>query len=372
MNGYEGFASTLRQKRKSFGLTQKQLAELIGYTEKSVSKWEAGEALPPSFLLPKLSEVLRVSIDELFNTDTEPTYFLGIDGGGTKTEFLLTDKDGHIVNRKILRESNPVDIGFDKACEILESGIREVCGDISLGKISVFAGIAGGITGDNKNKISNFLKKFRFCKYSNDSDSINAVAAALLDDDGIMVILGTGDIAFTQKNKELFRTGGFGYLFDTGGSGYSIGRDAIVEALNSEQNESNDTILIDLLKEFTGKSKLLDSISDFYEGGKKKIASAAPIVFTAYEKGDKIAKSILERNFKAVARLIIDASRHLDDTNIDVRLVGSISKNTDVISMIEKFVKQLDCHKNYNISLSTASPVIGALRLAGMKEEIKP
>ena len=73
------------------GLTQKQLAEKLGYTEKSISKWESGESVTPSVLLPKLSTLLRVSIDELLSDKAETANYLGVDGGGTKTEFLLCD-----------------------------------------------------------------------------------------------------------------------------------------------------------------------------------------------------------------------------------------------------------------------------------------
>ena len=371
MNILTGFASVLRQKRKNCGYTQKQLAEIIGYSEKSVSKWESADALPPSVILPKLSEALHVSIDDLFEFCGEPAYFLGIDGGGTKTEFVLTDKEGIVINHITLGETNPVDIGFDNACQVLDSGIREVCGDISHGKISVFAGIAGGITGENKQKISEFLKRYRFCRYDNGSDAQNAVEAALLDGDGITVILGTGDIAFTRVGDSLYRTGGYGYLFDTGGSGYSIGRDAILESLNCEQNGTDATILLDMLKKHLGKSSLLDSLSDLYDGGKKKIATVAPLVFDAYKTGDETAITILERNFAAVAKLIIDAARHISNVNITVRLVGSISQNDCVVALINKHIMQLDTKRIYNISVCSTAPVIGALRLAGMKKEIQ-
>ena len=60
------FAKNLKQQRLSNNLTQKQLAQIINYSEKSVSKWETGEAIPPSQILPELSEVLHLSIDDFF------------------------------------------------------------------------------------------------------------------------------------------------------------------------------------------------------------------------------------------------------------------------------------------------------------------
>ncbi len=53
------------EKRKSFGYTQQQLAEVLGVTNKAVSKWETGEGLPDISLFPVLGEVLGVSVDEL-------------------------------------------------------------------------------------------------------------------------------------------------------------------------------------------------------------------------------------------------------------------------------------------------------------------
>ena len=165
--------------------------------------------------------------------------------------------------------------------------------------------------------------------------------------------------------------GGYGYLFDTGGSGYSIGRDAILESLNCEQNGTDETVLLDMLKKHLGKSSLLDSLSDLYNGGNKKIASVAPLVFDAYKIGDDAAIAILERNFEAVAKLIIDAARHINSGSITVRLVGSISQNDCVPTMINKHITQLDNKRNYNISVCSTAPVIGALRLAGMKKGIE-
>ena len=51
----KAFGANLRQLRKEAGLTQVQLAELLGYSSKAVSKWESGECIAPSALLPTIS-----------------------------------------------------------------------------------------------------------------------------------------------------------------------------------------------------------------------------------------------------------------------------------------------------------------------------
>ena len=52
--------------REKVGLTQVELAEAIGVTQACVAIWESGKALPNSDKLPKLSEVLSCTIDELY------------------------------------------------------------------------------------------------------------------------------------------------------------------------------------------------------------------------------------------------------------------------------------------------------------------
>ena len=92
------FGSNLKYYREKQGLTQRQLAEQLGYTEKSISKWENENGLPTLEMVLRLTELLQVPLDELvFEKNTKP-YFLGIDGGGTKTVFKLTDESGTVLN----------------------------------------------------------------------------------------------------------------------------------------------------------------------------------------------------------------------------------------------------------------------------------
>lgn len=53
-------------KRKALGMTQKQLAEQLGMSDKSVSKWERGICLPDVALYAELCQILGISINELF------------------------------------------------------------------------------------------------------------------------------------------------------------------------------------------------------------------------------------------------------------------------------------------------------------------
>lgn len=68
----------IQTRRKEKRLTQTELAELLGVTDKAVSRWETGEGFPEITMLPKLSIILGISVDELLtgeakiNTYVEP------------------------------------------------------------------------------------------------------------------------------------------------------------------------------------------------------------------------------------------------------------------------------------------------------------
>ena len=61
--------STLRKEK---GMTQKELADKLNITDKAVSKWERGISFPDTATIPKLAEILEVSVEELMNAKTVP------------------------------------------------------------------------------------------------------------------------------------------------------------------------------------------------------------------------------------------------------------------------------------------------------------
>ena len=55
----------IQECRKEIGLTQMQLAELLGITDRAVSKWETGRALPDSSIMLDLCSILKISVNDL-------------------------------------------------------------------------------------------------------------------------------------------------------------------------------------------------------------------------------------------------------------------------------------------------------------------
>ena len=292
-------------------------------------------------------------------TDRTIRYFLGIDGGGTKTEFLLTDNECNELKRIILGASNPVNGSVENTLSVLKNGIDEICRDINPDEISVFAGIAGSKSCDIKNRISDFLLSYGFGKFSNGSDTENAISTALKDKNGIAVIMGTGIIAYARFNDTLFRAGGWGYMIDKGGSAYCYGADALNNALSFIDGRGGSELIKNLIeKKLT--LPLEEAIPLIYKNGPAFVASFAPAVFEAYELNDSNASEIIDRNCKELASVIKAAGKNINEDKINTVLLGGLCKQKYVI---EKFLKKYIDDKLI-VSFSDEPMVNGAIFMA--------
>lgn len=353
------FGNNLKQLRKKSGLTRAQLAQQISYSEKSIEKWEMGGSVPPVATVCQLAAVFQVSVDALLLGGSIPVrYLLGIDGGGTKTEFLLTDLTGKALERVILGASNPVDIGIENTKTVLQEGIRQVCSGIDLREVSVYAGLAGGITGNNQKTIGQFLKDMSFGAVASGSDVDTALQVCLEGGDGISLIMGTGIVAFAQRGGVRHRIAGWGYLLDKGGSGFNLGADALDSALRHTDGRGGSALLLQLI-EAKLKKPLVESISQIYRSGKTGISSFAPLVFEALEQRDPEAERIIRRNVQEVCQIIAAGCAHFEKAP-KIAICGGLAKKADVLTPF--FNESLT--NDVQLDFITAPIVNGAIQLA--------
>lgn len=79
----KSMAEVISSRRKELGMTQKDLAEKLNITDKAVSKWERGIACPDTASIPKLAQILGISLEELMNAEPAPK------NGGEKAEQVM-------------------------------------------------------------------------------------------------------------------------------------------------------------------------------------------------------------------------------------------------------------------------------------------
>ena len=361
-NYEKAFSINIRRLRKKLNMTQKSLADAIGYSEKTVSKWETEGSIPSIEALFRVANVFRVSLVELFRCD-ESIYYLGIDGGGTKTEFALSDSEGKIVCRIFMDGCNPNTVGIEQTKHIIEDGIVQVCKDVPLSSVVVYAGIAGCASGNYADEIKAMLEKMSFAACDADSDNNNIVAAGLGDNEGITMILGTGICSYVVKKEEIKRIAGWGYLFDNGGSSFHIGRDAINAYFSAYDGSGEETTLVQRIKQTFSYSNG-DFVKYLYSGGNKLVSSYAMCVFEEAEKGDRVSVAILKKHTAEIARLIRVSLSHFSNycTKIPVILGGGLTNQKLLLPYLIEALG--DDTEKCSIQILSVPPVNGALELA--------
>ena len=361
-NYEKAFSINVRRLRKKHNLTQKSLADAIGYSEKTVSKWETEGSIPSIEALFRVANIFRVSILELFRCD-ENIYYLGIDGGGTKTELALSDPEGKIVCRLFMDGCNPNTVGIERTKCIIEDGVTQVCKDVPLSSVAVYAGIAGCAAESYADEIKSMLEKMSFAACDVGSDNNNIVAAGLGENEGITMILGTGICSYVVKKEETKRIAGWGYLFDNGGSSFHIGRDAINAYFSAYDGSGEETSLVQRIKETFSYSNS-EFLKYLYSGGNKLVSSYAMCVFEEAEKGDRVSIAILKRHIAEIAKLIRASLSHFSDykESVPIILGGGL---TNQALLLPYLLDELgDDTKRCKIQVLNVPPVNGALELA--------
>ncbi len=347
-------AYNIRRLRKESGMTQQELAQKLSISPQSISKWECGAAAPDVEKLCMLCGALGVGAEDILGMGSGERSMIAVDGGGTKTEFVLFTESGRVIGRVKKDGCNPNVSGLDGSLEVLRSGINALMRENS-NVIGVFIGSAGFATGDHKNVIKAELKRsYPKLRIRCETDISNVIAAATDEESCIAAICGTGMVAYANESGVLHRLGGWGYLLDEGGSGFTIGRDALRAALAEEDGVGECTLITKLIKEKT-EGCMWDHISEIYKGGNSYIASFAPIVTEACRAGDAVAERILTENADAMARFISGAAKKYNCGKTVVMVGSVISKDEIYRALIEKRLPE-----GFRLLVSGRPPVYGA------------
>ena len=231
--------------------------------------------------------------------------FLGIDGGGTRTVALLGDDEGHLLGRAESGPSNPLKVGFRSAEREILKAVRACLKDAGISPAALrgshsgtLRGVCAGIAGVDRRAVHAPLIAWMRShiparRHLLTSDAAIALAAAVREHPGIVVISGTGSIAFARDDQgNVLRSGGWGVPFDDRGSGYDLGRQAVRAALEAFDGRGPNTILTDSICRHLDLRDISDVIAERLE--QHQIAGLFPIVVEAAQTGDLVARHLCD------------------------------------------------------------------------------
>lgn len=303
-------------------------------------------------------------------------YYIGIDGGGTKTHAVIANANGVVLDEHFAGPTNFQIIGESQSAEIILELIESCCESVSC-KPSAIASVVAGITGAGRieeqqrivKAVSQYAKqkKIRLEKFIVESDARIALEGAFKGEPGIILIAGTGSIAFGKDAKgKIHRVGGWGRILGDEGSGYYLGRLGLSAVAHHLDERGKKTILTSMLAK---KFKLIDQASIINAVYRKDfdVAAVAPLVLEAAAKKDESCIMIVEHavfeladHVRVISEKILKSSTGKVKSKIHLSLIGGLLANNTLLStLLQRYLSSNLPH--LEMIQPMASPAYGAV-----------
>ena len=300
-------------------------------------------------------------------------FFLGIDGGGSKTSCLLGDEVS-VLGRGSGGGSNIIRLGHPLAQKSLAQAILQACaaGDRNPRQVSrTCVGIAGGGSQQVSAAVRKIVSEIVAGEIEIVGDMVIALHAAFGLAPGVIAMAGTGSIAYGRNSDgETARAGGWGFAISDEGSGHWVGRAAIAATLRS-YDEGKQTALLESILNVWCLDRREQLVLAANAVPAPDFAALFPAVMAAADAGDVMAHRVLEEagsELSALARVVIGRLFRQEQT-VNVAMAGSVLANCEIVR--EAFSESLTArHARAAVARAIVDPVEGALALARRNQSL--
>ncbi len=299
-------------------------------------------------------------------------YVIGMDGGGTKTAATTANLNGDVLSEVVGGPANFQVIGVEAVASTVLDLITQCCERVGCryeNIIAVMLGFAGaGRPVDQKRMYDGLRamaaqKQIPLKKVIVDSDARIALEGAFRGDAGMILISGTGSIMFGKDTHgNIHRVGGWGRLLGDEGSGYSIGREGLIAVVQHCDGRGKATLLTQLVAEqfhLTDQTIITEVYTNNFD-----IASIAPLVLQAAERGDAVCDAIVNH---AIDELLLHIKAMLPKLNVagkaKLAFVGGVLAHENILS--KKLREKIEVGiPRVSLQEPECSPVYGAVLMA--------
>lgn len=245
---------------------------------------------------------------------------LGVDGGGTKTEFVLIDLAGRVHARRTAGTAYYLQIGLEGLLHVLRDGVHAVLAEAQAGPEDILHAFFGLPSHGEDSAVQPLLDDMPaaflgHARYRCGNDMLCGWAGSLAGEDGINIVAGTGSIAYGERQGRAARAGGWGEIFSDEGSAYWIA----IQGLNAFTRMSDGRLpraaLYDLVRGRFDLAADLDLCSRLMGEAapqRDELAALAGLVSEAAAAGDPAAREILDRAAAELAAIIEAVRVQLD------------------------------------------------------------
>jgi N-acetylglucosamine kinase-like BadF-type ATPase len=316
-------------------------------------------------------------------------YFLGVDGGGSKTTAAIGD-ESRILATAAAGPSNIVRVGEPQARESLHQCVRQACAAAAITPAQIAhtcIGAAGAARPEIAALIRRALAEILPSAIDVVGDTQIAVEAAFDDGPGVIVIAGTGSIAYGRDaHGATARAGGWGFVISDEGSAHWIGRAAVTAALRAndpavegvhDRAAHPDPPLLSALQKAWGTRSLEDFVRAANSTPAPDFSALFPAVLACAEANDNAAQRVLAQAGSELAQIAVVVIRRLfpkpaqqsggnpaaADAPVPLAMVGGVFRHAPQVRQVfYNEIRQQDLRVQLNPEI--VNPVEGALRLA--------
>jgi N-acetylglucosamine kinase-like BadF-type ATPase len=248
----------------------------------------------------------------------EHTYFLGVDGGASKTSALVTDEQGEPLGDGLAGPSNHLRVGIETAARNIERAVNKalVAADVTSREIVwAYCGIAGADHPAHRQEVVDSLSIF-FPRgnFTVDNDARIALTGAVGYGGGVVVIAGTGSVAFGRNEAgQESRAGGWGPIVGDEGSGFGIARAALGAIVRAWDGRGPETRMTDMLRnEWNMKPEDIPRFVYAPATHTDDIARFGKLAIDAAGAGDAVARAILDDGGRELGECVVAVAKRLD------------------------------------------------------------
>lgn len=291
--------------------------------------------------------------------------YLGVDGGGTKTAFLL-DVDGKRFESKQIT-IHPKQVTKQQFFEIMKLGVGDVCRKAGIDPEEIlytFVAAPGyGQYPDTEAYIDEGIREaIDSDRFTVANDCVNGWAGSLNAKPGINLVLGTGQIGYgVDEEGNSMRSGGWGPLLGDEASGYYIGLKLLNHFTKMSDGRSDKTILYDIIREKLDLKEDMEIIDKAEKMKRDEIASLSRIFAEALDKEDPYCKELLEEISKEASAVIDSIIKGLN-----FKEEVKVSYSGGVFNLGDRLIKRIEEKSKNKIKIEKpyTDPSEGALILA--------
>ena len=235
-------------------------------------------------------------------------FYLGIDGGQSSTTLLIADESGRVIGSSkcgpcnhVTSEEAPAKFG-----RVISGGLQDALNSAHLSTETVFESVCAGLSGGNQNKSELLSALIPARQYQILPDFEIALAGATAGEPGIMVIAGTGSVAFGRNSSgATARAGGWGYIYGDEGAAFDIAREGLRAALRLEEGWGAPTAIREAFLDRSGAASANELLHLFYtpDWPRARVAEFAILIDSIASTGDLVARAILESEAQTLASL---------------------------------------------------------------------